>query len=262
MKNNKIKPGQIRITPSDNRLMTMPPYVNTIGKPPSWFSRMGKQGGSLRRCAGTSDMLAAGITVPSWSIFDFKFDQDRRVWESRGASFSSNTYSDTKVGVVDSFNYAATGECPVTSVRKIEDSYYPKLVNPWKFETAPGWSTLILPIYWEPSENYQVLPAIVHTDFYHTVNVVLNLTSDKPFTIGYGTPLAQMVPFKRNADFEEIIFQDESEFKYLEYTGFGFGHIFPPNGTSGPYRRERVRVDEALANKPVSFIDRILRRDK
>jgi hypothetical protein len=88
----------------------------------------------------------------------------------------------------------------------------------------------------------------------------LNLISDKSFTIKYGTPLAQLVPFRRDADFEEIIFQDESQFKYLESTGFGFGHIFPTNGTSGPYRRERIRVDEELANQKQSLVDKILRR--
>ena len=256
----KIKPGQIRITPEDNRLMSMPPYVNTVGKAPTWFSRMGKQGGSLRRCAGTVDMLSAGITIPSWTNFDFKFDEKDGVWHSRGASFGGSSNRDTRVGVVDSFDYAATGECPVTSVRKIENSYYPKLVNPWKIETAPGWSTLILPTYWEPSEHYTVLPAIVHTDFYHTANVVLNLISNKPFTIKYGTPLVQLVPFKRSADYEEIIFEDESNHKYVESTGFGFGHIFPTNGTSGPYRRERMRVDEELANQKHSLIEKILRR--
>jgi hypothetical protein len=96
-------------------------------------------------------MLSAGITIPSWSIFDFKFDSEKGHWESRGASFSSNTYLDTKVGVVDSFMHESTGECPLTSVRKIENSHYPKLVNPWKLETAPGWSTMVLPLYWEPS---------------------------------------------------------------------------------------------------------------
>jgi hypothetical protein len=90
--------------------------------------------------------------------------------------------------------------------------------------------------------------------------VVLNLISNKPFTIKYGTPLVQLVPFKRSADYEEIIFEDESNHKYVESTGFGFGHIFPTNGTSGPYRRERMRVDEELANQKHSLIDKILRR--
>lgn len=262
MKKEKVKPGQVRITPSDNRLMTMPPYVNTVGKPPTWFSRIGKQQGSIRRCAGTVDMLSAGITIPSWTNFDFKFDRENKVWHSRGASFSTGPGQDTRVGVIDAFSYESTGECPVTSIRKVEDSYYPKLVNPWKLETARGWSSLILPVYWEPNENYTVLPAIVHTDYYHTANIVLNLLSDSPFTIKYGTPLAQVIPFKRGSDFEEIVFEDESNYKYVESTGFGFGHIFPANGTSGPYRRERMRIDEEISNETSSIIDRILRRNK
>lgn len=260
MKNKKIKPGEVRITPSDNRLMTMPPYVNTAGKPPTWFSRIGKEQGSLRRCAGTVDMLSAGITIPCWTNFDFKYDEKDQSWHNRGGNFGGVGNSPNDIGVVGSFPYASTGECPMSSIRKIETSDYPKLVNPWKMETAPGWSSLLMPIYWEPNENYQVIPAIVHTDFYHTINIVLNLLSDKPFTIKYGTPLVQIIPFKRDSDFESITFEDESNYKYVNSKGFGFGHIFPINGTSGPYRREKIRIDEALSQKPVSFIDRLLRR--
>ena len=113
-------------------------------------------------------------------------------------------------------------------------------------ETAPGWSTLILPVYWEPNENYTVVPAVVHTDFYHLANVVLNITTDRAFGIKHGTPLVQLVPFKRNADFEKIDFNDESYFKYVSTTGFGMGHIAPYDGTAAPYRRERIRVDKQL----------------
>jgi hypothetical protein len=259
MKKEKIKPGQIRITPSDNRLLTMPPHVNAINNPPSWFSKISKERGSIRRCAGTIDMLSAGITIPCWTNFDFKLDDKTKTWETRGSNFGG-TRGHQDVGAIEHFPYQSVGECPISSIRKVENSFYQKLINPWKIETAPGWSILQMPIYWEPNENYTILPAIIHTDFYHTANIVLNLTSDKPFTIKYGTPLVQIIPFKRDSDFESIIFEDESNFKYVDSTGFGFGHIFPTNGTSGPYRREKMRIDEELANHKQSLVDKILRR--
>jgi deoxycytidine triphosphate deaminase len=90
-----------------------------------------------------------------------------------------------------------------------------------------------------------VVPAIVHTDFYHAINVVLNLTGDRPFTLKHNTPIAQLVPFKRDSDFTKVLFNDESEFKYYANTGFGTGFISPKE-TGAPYRKERIRVDARL----------------
>ena len=253
----KVKPGVIRFTPIDNRLMESPPVVNSVTNPPSWFKLVGKHQGSIRKCAGTIDLLAAGVTLPAWTNFRFRPD-GQGGWETGGDEFSPPAGINNISGFPES-----TGQCPMTSVRKLETGQYPKIVNPWRFETAPGWSTLILPIYWEPDENYTVVPAIVHTDFYHLANIVLNITTDSAFGIRQGKSIAQLIPFKRNADFERIDFNDESYFKYVATTGFGMGHVAPHEGTAGPYRREKIRVDKELENYNMpgtSRIDKILRR--
>ena len=253
----KVKPGAIRFTPIDNRLMESPPVVNSIANPPAWFKMIGKHQGSVRKCAGTVDLLAAGVTLPRWTNFRFRPDSHGG-WETGGDEFSPQA----GINHVSGFGYDSTGQCPMTSVRKLETGQYPKIVNPWRFETAPGWSTLILPIYWEPNENYTVVPAIVHTDFYHLANIVLNITTDSAFGIRQGTPIAQLIPFKRNTDFEKIDFNDESYFKYVSTTGFGMGHVAPHDGTAGPYRREKIRVDKELEhqNSEAGIINRIINR--
>jgi hypothetical protein len=252
-----VKPGSIRFTPIDNRLMEAPPYVNTITEPPSWMKRIGKHQGSVRKCAGTIDLLAAGVTLPMWTNYRFRPD-GKGSWEMGGDDFSPPA----GVNSVSGFHYQSTGECPMTQVRKIETGQYPKMVNPWRFETAPGWSTLLLPLYWEPNEDYSVVPAIVHTDFYHLANIVINIIGDRPFSIRQGTPIAQLIPFKRDTDFTNIEFNDEEYFKYVATTGFGMGHVAPHDGTAGPYRRHRISVDKALAECPQQrgIIDKLLRR--
>lgn len=243
----KVKPGSIRCTPIDNRLMESPPFVNSISNPPTWFKMIGKNQGSVRKCAGTIDLLAAGVTLPAWTNFRFRPAEDGN-WETGGDEFNPAA----GINHISGFPYESTGQCPMTSVRKMETGQYPKIVNPWRIETAPGWSTLVLPIYWEPNENYSVIPAIVHTDFYHLANIVLNITTDSAFGIRQGTSLAQLIPFKRNLDFEKIDFNDESYFKYVATTGFGMGHVAPFEGTAGPYRREKIRVDKALEEEKVN----------
>ena len=253
----KVKPGVIRFTPVDNRLMESPPTVNSISQPPQWFRQIGKHPGSLRKCAGTIDFLSAGVTLPAWTNFRFRPDGNG-TWEHGADEFSP----EAGIANISGFGYESTGECPMTGVRKLETGQYPKIVNPWRFETAPGWSTMILPVYWEPNENYTVVPAVVHTDFYHLANVVLNITTDRAFGIKHGTPLVQLVPFKRNSDFEKIDFNDESYFKYVSTTGFGMGHVAPFDGTAAPYRRERIRVDKELERELVkkSIIKKIMRQ--
>ncbi len=249
-KKEKLKPGQIRFTPMDNRLMESAPFANSLTNQPSWFKRIKKEGGSLRRCAGTIDFLTAGVTLPMWTNYRFRPD-GRGSWETGSDDFFPSAViggKDVPIGSISGFNYNSTGECPMTAVRKIETGQYPKIINPWRIETAPGWSTLMVPIYWEPNEDYTVLPAIVHTDFYHQMNVVINPINDRPFTIRFGTPMAQLIPFKRDSDFTEVLFNDEEYFKYVASSGMGSGHLSPADGTGAPYRRERIKIDAELKN--------------
>jgi hypothetical protein len=247
-KRNKVKPGEILFTPTDNRLMESAPFANNLTNLPDWFRTISKQGAALRRCAGTVDLLAAGVTLPMWTNYRFRPDGNG-AWETGADDFYPSAVTGgqpTSIGQASGFNYHSTGECPMTSVRKMETGQYPKLINPWRMETAPGWSTLLIPCYWEPSEDYTVVPAIVHTDYYHSMNVVLNLTGDRAFGIKYNTPIAQLIPFKRDSDFTKVLFNDESDFKYYASTGFGSGFISPKE-TGAAYRRERTKVDSRLA---------------
>lgn len=237
----KLRPGEIRFTPSDDRLMDMAPYANSPSKLPSWFRNIGKHPGSLRRCAGTVDLLAAGVTLPAWTNFRFRPSNDG-TWETGADDFGPPA----GIGAIQGFPYESTGSCPVTSIRQIETGQYPKLVNPWRIETAPGWSTLLIPPYWEPNEDYDVLPAIVHTDYYHTLNIVLNIKAKSNFSIKFGTPLLQLIPFKRSGDFSKVLFNSEEQFRFLSTRGFGMGHVAPSDGTAVPYRRERTKVDKML----------------
>ncbi len=241
----KVKPGEIRFTPLDNRLMEMSPYVNTVVNLPSWFKRIQKNQGSLRSCAGTIDLLSAGVTIPLWTNFYFRIDPTGTDWEMAADEMSP----EAGISRISAFSYESTGSCPMTKNREMETGSYPKLINPWRIETAKGWSSLILPIYWEPNPFYDVVPAIVHTDFYHTANIVLNIKTDREFSIKFGTPMVQIIPFKRSGDFEKIEFRDETDFKYVATRGFGMGHISPRAHTAAPYRRQRIAIDNSISEE-------------
>jgi hypothetical protein len=235
-----VKEGQTLIVPMDNRLLEdAKPYVASAKTLPSWFKISPKDG--IRKCAGVQDYLNLGYIIPAWSDFSFNPRPDLGGWEVEIGQmpFSLVPFESQP------FPMSTTGACPMTHHRKQEESPYPKLVNPYSFVTAKGWSSIISGIPYEPNNNYDVVPAIVHTDYYHHMNVVLNLKGDEPFVIRYGTPLAHVIPFKRSGDIQEIKFADEEYFKYVFARGMSDGPTNSLDGSVGQrYRKNRKNSDD------------------
>ena len=81
-----------------------------------------------------------------------------------------------------------------------------KIENPWVIKTEPGYSCLIIPPLHRDNVLI-ILPGIVDTDsYYEQINLPFNL-KDKDFDglIEAGTPIAQVIPFKREAYEMEIV---------------------------------------------------------
>jgi hypothetical protein len=76
---------------------------------------------------------------------------------------------------------------------------YPKFINPWAIKTPKGYSCLfITPVHRD--SIFTIMPGVVDTDKYnYTVNFPFTL-NDSSFEglIPAGTPIAQVIPFKRD----------------------------------------------------------------
>ena len=232
-----IKEGEICIIPSDSRLLEMgdPPYVSGGKRISSWFKSSPKAG--VRRCIGIKDFLDLGVVIPAWTTFKFSPNQYETDWNAELAQFSIST----SPFAIQGFPFSSTGKCPMSDVREIENASYPKLVTPYAFVTAPGWSTMIVGMLHSPNPNYDIVPGIVHTDFYHQINVVLNIRSNKEFYIAHNEPLVQLIPFKRSGDFKKIKFESEDKFKYV-YGNHGDSDILDfmeSSDIAREYRRSR-----------------------
>ncbi len=84
---------------------------------------------------------------------------------------------------------------------RVSDFRFPKWVNPWGVKTPKGYSCLFIPPMHHPNPYFTILEGIVDTDnYYNNVNFpfTLNKTSED-FMIPAGTPIAQVIPFKRDA---------------------------------------------------------------
>lgn len=91
---------------------------------------------------------------------------------------------------------------------------YPKWMNPYAIKTAPGYSSLFVQPFHRESV-FTILPGVVDTDSYNApVNFpfVLNDINYEGI-IPAGTPMAQVIPFKR--DSFKMRFADEKETKKM-----------------------------------------------
>ena len=101
------------------------------------------------------------------------------------------------------------------------DFQFPKWTNPWAIKTPAGYSCLFIPPMHNPNKWFTILEGVVDTDTYSSnVNfpfVLKNPTEE--FMIPAGTPIAQVIPFKRDK-WESKVSKDTSEpdkiVKYLD----------------------------------------------
>jgi len=108
---------------------------------------------------------------------------------------------------------------------------YIKLPNAWVIKTPEGYSSMFYPVFGE--ERFKIFSGIVATDKYSTPVLLPGvITTESDFTIEAGTPIAIILPFKRDnwtADIvewntetrankleEEVLFQSEQHY-YKKY---------------------------------------------
>lgn len=252
----KVKKNEILIVPQTNMLWEVPPFTNRNNKP-DWWKNLQKGKGSLRRCHGTIDYLSLGITFSMWTNIYVRPTPNRKSFEVKLDQISAP--EGRAEFRTEWFPYSATEGCPFAKDREIQEGDFPKLVTPWMFKTAPGYSTLILPTLFEQDPNYSVLPGVVHTDYYHTINIVLNIHTDKEFTIPIGTPMYQLIPFKRSDNVSKIIEGNETMWRFVNGRGVG-EHYLGNFDRRVSYRRELAKADSLAEKQNKSLIEKILKR--
>jgi len=104
-----------------------------------------------------------------------------------------------------------------------------KLNSPWIIETPKNYSSLFVPILNNPPKNMSFFSAIVATDTYHDrINFPFVWTGKEEWegVIPSGTPLIQVIPFKRDDFQHEIIELSEEDKDKLYTTRHKIRHVF------------------------------------
>ena len=103
-------------------------------------------------------------------------------------------------------------------------------------------STLVLPTILDPHPEYSVMPGVVHTDYYHVINIVLIVNTDKQFTIPVGRPMYQLIPFRRSDGMAKVVEGDESMWRFLVCRGTGEMYLSNLDRKKS-YKREQRKAD-------------------
>jgi len=170
---------------------------------PSWWTKIPNQSNNwptIRRCPAVPDFFNQGYIVPMWTNIlihglnkektgiDFYIDNNDRFQKLSG--HDKNQFLE--------HHKFRIGDRDIDGIIKFD--------SPWHVITPKGWSTLVLPVFYEFYENFTILPGIVDTDIMHQMNHPSLLhCNDKQFSILSGTPLLMYIPFKRTKTNYKII---------------------------------------------------------
>jgi hypothetical protein len=202
--------------PRAAQFLKMYPPVPCIENLPEWLSRLpvvrhdpiarAIEGidSNVRRCPGVVDYVRLGY------LFFMPYDLILRQ-ESDGSwrwnmQHGGNTSLD---------EWAPTNHDPrqVEGMEFDPETHFPSIVKlrfPCFINTPPGVSTAILDSFFHRNRDFEVIPGVFESDIVgDNLRIFIRMRrTDEPVYIAAGTPLAQMLPFRREP--AELVVYDET----------------------------------------------------
>lgn len=171
------------------------PVVCAKDVKPEWMVKQIKEAERTNKikfsaCPGMHDYYRSGYIIPAWEDFEIIVDEkDIKINIGTGTKFSCLPWETMAYSVV-------------AGAANIDEDIAPhavKLPCPWKVFTKPGYSAFVIPaLYHSPFlRDLYLYPGINDYDEYHTINVMLSPLRKMHVKIYAGTPLLQVIPYKR-----------------------------------------------------------------
>jgi hypothetical protein len=213
------------------------------GEIPSWYKNIdsyigqekkpvgnGSTTATIKRCMPVFDAMVSGYILLTYvDIFVSQkkiiyLDEDYFIKNKEKREFSEQEIIEKKLKKtnphyewpsLNPIDFHPIEQAPNHPSRNGHHVSYPKWINPWAIKTPPGYSTLFVQPFHRESV-FTILPGIVDTDTYsNPVNFPFTL-NDVEFEglIPAGTPMAQVIPFKRES--WEMSLGSEKELKEHE----------------------------------------------
>lgn len=188
-------------------------FTDTVGVPrefaptpankciPDWYKHLesysnnekkpvnnGNTSATIKKCVPVFDAITSGYII--YSYVDVYVSQKETESNEKQPYYEWPSY--------EPIQFHPISQAPSHPHNNGHKEAYPKWINPWGIKTPNGYSTLFIqPVHRQ--SVFTILPGIVDTDTYSSaVNfpfVLNNVTYEG--LIPAGTPIAQVIPFKR-----------------------------------------------------------------
>lgn len=165
-------------------------YIGGAKKP----SGQGNTTGTIKRCMPVFDVITAGYILYTHTDI---FVSQKPMLDAEGNE-TGKTVPWYEWGSYDPIAWHPIEQAPTHPGRGSLETSYPKFNNPWAIKTPKGYSVLFTkPMHRE--SVFTILDGIVDTDEYDAPVNFPFVLNDWGFEglIPAGTPLAQVIPFKR-----------------------------------------------------------------
>ena len=186
---------KIKFSCDTHLLGAIPNPVSAIRAAPDYYRQIKPQldnhprGGTVKRCVPFLDALSAGFIIPMWcDVYILARNGELTI------DFPSNF---PQKETLDHHSLSQIPKHPLAN--KPYGNMPMKWINPWVVETEPGVSCIFTPPLNHMETRFKLIDGIVDTDTYYTnINFPFIWTGgDGEFFIAKGTPLVQVIPFRR-----------------------------------------------------------------
>lgn len=177
------------------------PPVPTSKVLPEWYKKQNKYVGNklkvdsignynhtIKACMPVFDMITAGYVIKLPCDIFFEKDETGNIY---------SVWSTSLIKCVETHSIEQVSKFP------IPDGYNPnplKFVQPWIIKTPPGYSTLFMSPAFQTDSPFYMMPGIVDTDKHPLpVNFPFLIDNDFEGIVEAGTPIMQIIPFKRDS---------------------------------------------------------------
>lgn len=185
-----------------------PSYIQPDSTPTKKFRvRNGMANTAFKKCAPMLDGLTSGYIIPLWA--DVQVDMDE------GVPFINWRVTE------DVFTMHGEQASQMPSPPGYHKMIF-KYTNPWRIITPPGYSILVIEPLGYRHLPFRPVPAVIDTDV-STLELLFPVwvKDNIDEVVPVGTPIAQIIPFKRDSWQAEIIEGTKEEYNMVQDANFG-----------------------------------------
>lgn len=207
---------KVKFSCDANLLGVIPNPVSAIKAAPDYFRAVKPQAdnhprsGTVKRCVPFLDALSAGFIIPMWC--------DVYVLARGGNMVIDFPPNFSQAETLGSHSSVQIPKHPLAN--RPYGNMPMKWINPWVIETETGVSCIFTPPLNHMETRFKLLDGVVDTDTYHDhINFPFLWTGgDGEFFIPKGTPLVQVIPFRREDQEIEISKVDLDKRQFVRST--------------------------------------------